>query len=129
MIIQISDFVNGSGRKLNNPVVYNENEVQGLSWDKETNISKIIALCQRIPDDIITINLELDELNITSAETKTTYAGIQDYIMKTSGLKVSTLYIAQVERKCGLEVGKSYNLICRSRSMLGCRNVRWRRKC
>ena len=55
------------------------------------------------PDDTIKIDLDLDEL-------KATYQEIKDYVLKESGLKVSSLYISQVKRKCGIEVGENYNL-------------------
>ena len=54
--------------------------------------------------------MDLDELDATSAETKATYAEIKEYVLKEHGLKVSNLYISQVKRKCGLEVGENYNL-------------------
>ena len=50
-------------------------------------------------------------MDITSAETKATYDEIQKYVAKhNAGMKVSNLYISQVKRKCGIEVGKNYNL-------------------
>jgi 23S rRNA (uracil1939-C5)-methyltransferase len=52
----------------------------------------------------------LDELDLTSAESKATYKEIQKYVLEKYGLKVSNLYISQVKRKCGLEVGENYNL-------------------
>ena len=39
-----------------------------------------------------------------------TYPQIKAYVLEHTGLKVSSLYISQVKRKCGLEVGKYYNL-------------------
>ena len=45
-----------------------------------------------------------------SAELKATYQEIKDYVLKEFGLKVSSLYISQVKRKCGIEVGENYNL-------------------
>ena len=51
--------------------------------------------------------MELDELDVTSAESKATYAEIKDYVLKEHGLKVSNLYISQVKRKCGIEVGEN----------------------
>ena len=45
-----------------------------------------------------------------SAELKATYQEIKDYVLKEFGLKVSNLYISQVKRKCGIEVGENYNL-------------------
>ncbi|MDF2609017.1 MAG: hypothetical protein K0R92_491 [Lachnospiraceae bacterium] len=67
-------------------------------------------MSQQKPNDRIAVDLDLDELDATSAETKPTYAEIKDYVLKEHGLKVSNLYISQVKRKCGLEVGENYNL-------------------
>ena len=47
----------------------------------------------------------------TEAERRqATYKEIQEYVLKEYGLKVSNLYISQVKRKCGIEVGENYNL-------------------
>ncbi len=47
---------------------------------------------------------------MTAAESKATYEEIKSYVLEKFGLKVSHLYISQVKRKCGLEVGQNYNL-------------------
>ena len=52
----------------------------------------------------------MDELDLTVAESKATYDEIKAYVLEKFGLKVSSLYISQVKRKCGLEVGENYNL-------------------
>ncbi|WP_336536901.1 hypothetical protein [Bacteroides acidifaciens] len=39
-----------------------------------------------------------------------TYPQIKEYVLEHTGLKVSNLYISQIKRKCGIEVGKNYNL-------------------
>ena len=70
----------------------------------------VVLLSQQKPDDHIEIDLDLDELDATSAELKATYQEIKDYVLKEFGLKVSSLYISQVKRKCGIEVGENYNL-------------------
>ena len=70
----------------------------------------VVLLSQQKPDDTIEIDLDLDELDATSAELKATYQEIKDYVLKEFGLKVSNLYISQVKRKCGIEVGENYNL-------------------
>ena len=74
------------------------------------NIETVVLLSQQKPDDTIEIDLDLDELDATSAESKATYQEIKDYVLKEFGLKVSSLYISQVKRKCGIEVGENYNL-------------------
>ena len=66
-------------------------------------------MSRKMPDDKIEVDLDLDELDITSAESKATYREIKDHVLKEYGFKVSTLYISQVKRKCGIDVGKHYN--------------------
>ena len=58
----------------------------------------------------IEVELNLDELDLTSVESKATYDEIKAYVLEKYGLKVSSLYISQVKRKCGLDVGQNYNL-------------------
>ena len=69
-----------------------------------------LLFCPQKIGDTIEIDLDLDELDATSAELKATYQEIKDYVLKEFGLKVSNLYISQVKRKCGIEVGENYNL-------------------
>lgn len=74
-----------------------------------SHIETVVLLVRKNPDTYINVKLDLDELDLTSAEAKATYDEIKDYILKEHGVKVSTLYIAQTKRKCGLEVGEHYN--------------------
>ena len=74
------------------------------------HVETVVLLSQQKPDDTIEIDLDLGELDATSAELKATYQEIKDYVLKEFGLKVSSLYISQVKRKCGIEVGENYNL-------------------
>ncbi len=75
-----------------------------------THVETVVLLSQQKPDDYIEVELELDELDLTSAESKATYVEIKDYVLEKQGLKASNLYISQVKRKCGIEVGENYNL-------------------
>ena len=74
------------------------------------HVETVVLLSQQKPDDVIEVEIELDELDLTSAESRATYKEIQEYVLKEHGLKVSNLYISQVKRKCGIEVGENYNL-------------------
>ena len=58
----------------------------------------------------IEVEINLDELELTRAESKATYAEIKQYVLENTGLKVSQLYIAQVKRKHGLIERVNYNL-------------------
>lgn len=79
-------------------------------FGQSCHVETVVLLSQQKPDDTIEIDLDLDELDATSAELKATYQEIKDYVLKEFGLKVSSLYISQVKRKCGIEVGENYNL-------------------
>ena len=57
-------------------------------------------MSRKTPDDQIVVDLNLDELDATSAEIKATYPEIKEYVLKEYGLKVSSLYISQIKRKC-----------------------------
>ena len=74
------------------------------------HVETVVQLSRKKPDDVIEIDLNLDELDATYAETKATYEEIKEYVLKETGLKVSSLYISQIKQKCGLGVGESYNL-------------------
>lgn len=58
----------------------------------------------------IEVDVNLDEMDLTKAESKATYAEIKEYVLEHTGLKVSNLYIAQVKRKCGIIERSNYNL-------------------
>ena len=78
-----------------------------------SHVETVVLLSQlkQKPDDYINVTIELDDVDITSAETKATYDEIKKYVAEhNAGMKVSDLYISQVKRKCGIEVGKNYNL-------------------
>lgn len=50
----------------------------------------------------IDVEIKLDEFDLTRAERKASYAEIKDYVWNKFGLKVPTLYIAQIKKKCGI---------------------------
>ncbi len=81
-----------------------------IGLDNDNHVETVVLLSQQKADDYIEVELELDELDLTSAESKATYAEIKEYVLKEYGLKVSSLYISQIKRKCGIEVGVNYNL-------------------
>ena len=79
-------------------------------FPRTKHIETLVLLSQQKPDDTIEIDLDLDELDATAAETKATYEEIKAYVWEKYHLKVSNLYVSQIKRKCGLEVGQNYNL-------------------
>ena len=74
------------------------------------NIETVCLLSKLHSDQHIEVELQMDELDLTAAESKATYEEIKDYVLEHSGLKVSSLYIAQVKEKCGIIERVNYNL-------------------
>ncbi len=74
------------------------------------HVETVILLSRKTPDAVININLDMSELDLTSAESKVTYAEIKQYVLDKFGLKVSQLYIAQVKREFGLIERINYNV-------------------
>ena len=79
-------------------------------FPRSFHVETVVQLSQQKPDTYVSVGLDLDELDATSAETKATYEEIKTWVWESHHLKVSSLYISQVKRKCGLEVGKNYNV-------------------
>ena len=80
------------------------------------HVETVVLLSQlkQKPDDYINVTIELDDMDITSAETKATYDEIKKYVAEhNAGVKVSNRYISQVKRKCGIEVGKNLRVATR----------------
>ena len=73
------------------------------------HVETVALLSKLNVDKHISVEIELDELDLTSAESKATYEQIKEYVLEKFGFKVSTLYIAQVKKKCGIELRKNYN--------------------
>ena len=72
--------------------------------------SRLYVYCPNsMRSNILNVEVKMDELDLTSAESKATYDEIKAYVLEKHGLKVSSLYISQVKRKCGLDVGQNYN--------------------
>ena len=58
----------------------------------------------------IRVEFSLEDMDMSEFQDGATYPQIKEYVLEHTGLKVSNLYISQIKRKCGIEVGKNYNL-------------------
>jgi len=94
------------------PVFFNGKEIYELDWDNES-IVETVCLLSKLHEakHHVKVKLDMDEMDITSAESKATYEEIKKYVAEhNDGMKVSNLYIAQVKRKCGIELAENFNL-------------------
>lgn len=74
------------------------------------HVETIVLLSKVDSKKYISVELPMDDMDLTSAESKATYKQIQNYVLEKFGFKVSTLYIAQVKRKYGLDIREHYNI-------------------
>ena len=73
------------------------------------NVETVVLLSQQKPDDHIEIEINLDEIDATSAETKATYKEIEEWVQEHYGFHVTNLNIAQVKQKYGIIERENYN--------------------
>ena len=81
--------------------------VDMFPWTR--GIETVCLLSKLHSDQHIEVELKMDGLDLTAAESKATYEEIKEYILEHAGLKVSSLYIAQVKQKCGIIERINYN--------------------
>ena len=74
------------------------------------HVETCVLLSKLKVEHYIEVDLDLDELDLTSAETKASYWEIKEYVQEHFGLSVSNLYIAQIKRKYGIIERDNYNL-------------------
>ena len=58
----------------------------------------------------VKVDFSLEDMDLSEFKGKATYEQIKAYVLEKTGLKVSSLYIAQIKKKCGLDVGENFNL-------------------
>ena len=74
-----------------------------------THVETVCLLSKLNAKQHIEVEVKMDELDLTAAESKATYEEIKAYVLEHSGMKVSSLYIAQVKQKCGIIERENYN--------------------
>ena len=80
-----------------------------LRISSQNKYETVVLLSKLNTKHHIEIDLDMDELDLTDAEKKATYQEIKNYVLEHSGLKVSSLYIAQIKQKCGIIERDCYN--------------------
>ena len=75
------------------------------------HVETVVLLSKgKVDSKKIRVEFSLEDMDMSEFQDGATYTQIKDYVLEHSGLKVSNLYISQIKRKCGIEVGKNYNL-------------------
>ena len=80
-------------------------------FPRTPHIETVVLLSKgEVDSKRIRVEFSLEDMDMSEFQDGATYTQIKDYVLEHSGLKVSNLYISQIKRKCGIEVGKNYNL-------------------
>ena len=78
-------------------------------FPRTAHVETVCLLSKLKSKEHIEIEVKMDEMDLTSAESKATYEEIREYVLEHTGLKVSHLYIAQVKQKYGIIERENYN--------------------
>ena len=91
---------------------YHTEKVQPVDLFPRTKHCETVVLLSKgeVDSKKIRVEFSLEDMDMSEFQDGATYTQIKDYVLEHSGLKVSNLYISQIKRKCGIEVGKNYNL-------------------
>ena len=86
-------------------------EDMNISLDNEQQVETVVLLSKgEVDSKKIRVEFSLEDMDMSEFQDGATYPQIKEYVLEHTGLKVSNLYISQIKRKCGIEVGKNYNL-------------------
>ena len=83
--------------------------VDMFPWTK--HVEAVVLLSKgEVDSKKIRVEFSLEDMDMSEFQDGATYPQIKEYVLEHTGLKVSNLYISQIKRKCGIGVGKNYNL-------------------
>lgn len=92
-----------------------------------THVETVVLLSKgEIDSKKVRVEFLLENMDMSGFQQGATYEQIKAYVFEHTGLKVSSLYISQVKRKCGLDMGQNYNLS--RKKTLKCQNAHRKRK-
>lgn len=90
---------------------YSENSGKCISITLSTHVETVVLLSKGMVDSRkVKVDFSLEDMDLSEFKGKATYEQIKAYVLEETGLKVSSLYIAQIKKKCGLDVGENFNL-------------------
>ena len=80
-------------------------------FPRTANVETVVLLSKgEVDSKKIRVEFSLEDMDMSEFQDGATYPQIKEYVLEHTGLKVSNLYISQIKRKCGIGVGKNYNL-------------------
>ena len=80
-------------------------------FPRTVHVETVVLLSKgEVDSKKIRVEFSLEDMDMSEFQDGATYTQIKDYVLEHTGLKVSSLYISQIKRKCGIGVGKNYNL-------------------
>ena len=80
-------------------------------FPRTVHVETVVLLSKgEVDSKKIRVEFSLEDMDMSEFQDGATYPQIKEYVLEHTGLKVSNLYISQIKRKCGIEVGKNYNL-------------------
>lgn len=91
---------------------YHAEKVQPVDLFPRTKHVETVVLLSKgeVDSKKIRVEFSLEDMDMSEFQDGATYPQIKEYVLEHTGLKVSNLYISQIKRKCGIGVGKNYNL-------------------
>ena len=93
----------------NFPVPVDGEEVKELPLETETTVETVVLIYHQQIDSYVDVKLDVAGLDLKTIKVNPTYAQIKEYILEKHGVKVSSLYIAQVKDELGIEKRLNYN--------------------
>ena len=80
-------------------------------FPRTAHVETVVLLSKgEIDSKKVRVEFSLEDMDMSGFQKGATYEQIKAYVLEHTGLKVSSLYISQIKRKCGLDVGQNYNL-------------------
>lgn len=90
---------------------YEVRRVRGVDqFGMTVHVETVVLLSKGMVDSRkVKVDFSLEDMDLSEFKGKATYEQIKAYVLEQTGLKVSSLYIAQIKKKCGLDVGENFN--------------------
>ena len=116
LIKEIQIYPNGESEmplksiEFNFPIYRDGKEVRKVLWERGNTVETVVLLSKGIIDSQkVKVEMSLEDMDMSGFKKGATYEAIKDYVKEQTGYKVSSLYIAQVKAKHGLDMRENFN--------------------